>query len=224
MLRRHIFVFACTEEKTMDEYITVKKEASDFFIEKKSRFIGYCKPVKTEAEALEYISAIKKQNYDATHNVYAYIVQKENLKRFSDDGEPQGKAGIPVLDAMEKSGITDAVIVATRYFGGTMLGGGGLIRAYSHTASIAIEAACKITMRKCEICEIKCDYNLYGKINSIIPECGGIIDNTDFLENVVIGFHITGKERQTLDKKLSDISSGRLTSELIEEKYFEFIE
>ena len=125
------------------EYITVKEQGEDFFIEKKSKFIGHCKPVKTESEALEFISEIKSKHADANHNVYAYILRENGTQRFSDDSEPQGTAGIPVIDALKKANIVDVVVVATRYFGGTLLGGGGLIRAYSHTASIAVEAAKK---------------------------------------------------------------------------------
>ena len=119
------------------EYVTVEREAVDEFIEKKSRFIGSCRPVQTEEEALDFIAKLKSQYWDASHNVYAYILREGNIARFSDDGEPQGTAGIPVIDTLKKAGVVDAVVVATRYFGGILLGGGGLIRAYSHTASIA---------------------------------------------------------------------------------------
>lgn len=105
------------------EYITVRAEGADQFVEKKSRFIGSCRPASTEEEALEFISGLKTKYWDASHNVYAYILREGNIQRFSDDGEPQGTAGIPVIEAMKKSGVTDAVVVATRYFGGILLGG-----------------------------------------------------------------------------------------------------
>lgn len=207
----------------MNEYITVKYEASDFFIEKKSKFIGYCKPVETEEQALAYIESIKKKHYDASHNVSAYILRKDGLMRFSDDGEPQGKAGIPVLDSMKKAGITDAVIVATRYFGGTMLGGGGLIRAYSHTASIAVAAAQKITMKECLLLSLTVDYNAYGKVSLLIPECGGIIDDTGFAEAVTVQFHMPDSLKPAFDKKLSDLTNGRSAAIETGKKYFEFV-
>ena len=106
---------------TGESYKTIKNEAHEEYIVKKSRFIGHIKPVKTSEEALEFIQQISKKYWDATHNVYAYIIRDENIKRFSDDGEPQGTAGIPVLDVLEKSGLTDCVVVVTRYFGGIML-------------------------------------------------------------------------------------------------------
>ena len=204
------------------EYITVKNEASDFFFEKKSKFIGYCKPVQTEEEALAFVAALKKRHFDASHNVYAYILREGNLKRFSDDGEPQGKAGIPVLDAMEKSGVTDTVVVATRYFGGTLLGGGGLIRAYSHTASIALAAAGKVVMKSCLLRRLNCDYNQYGRVSALIPECGGVIDDTQFLEDVALQLHIVPEEQAAMQKKLSDLTNGKIEAEAIGENFFEF--
>lgn len=206
----------------MSKYITLQKESSDFFIEKKSRFIGYARPVSSEEDALAFIAEIKKKHYDATHNVYAYIIRENGLMRFSDDGEPQGTAGIPVLEAMKKSQLTDAVIVATRYFGGTMLGGGGLIRAYSHTASIAMAAAGKICMKECVVVSAFCDYTFYGRLNSLIPECGGSIENTLFMENVEIQFHIEPELLPGLEQKWADISNGQVQSEIIETNYFPF--
>jgi uncharacterized YigZ family protein len=124
----------------MDCFKTVKKESSEEYTVKKSRFIGYIKPVSSKQEALDFITEISKKNWDATHNVYAYVIREEGVKKFSDDGEPQGTAGMPVLDVIEKNGVTDVCIVVTRYFGGIMLGAGGLVRAYSHSASLALSA------------------------------------------------------------------------------------
>ena len=203
-------------------YITVEQEASDEFVEKKSRFIGYCCPVTTGEEAVAFIEAIKKKHWDATHNVPAYILREGGLMRFSDDGEPQGKAGIPVLDAMKKNNITDAAVVATRYFGGILLGGGGLIRAYSHTASIAIAAAKKIIRRECSIMMLNCDYHAYGRVNAVVPECGGIIDDTQFLDKVTLSFHISPTEIDKLQKKLMDATGGQTTAVEIEKQFFTF--
>lgn len=206
----------------MPEYITVKHEAADEFVEKKSRFIGYCCPVSTEKEALAFIDKIKKENADANHNVSAYILREGMTLRFFDDGEPQGKAGIPVLDAMQKNSITDAVIVATRYFGGIMLGGGGLIRAYSHTASIAIAAAEKIIRRQCSMMSLSCDYTAYGRVNAVVPQHGGIVDSTEFLENVDMTFHISQDEIPALQKALADATNGQVQAQEYDNKYFSF--
>uniref|UniRef100_UPI0040282D40 IMPACT family protein n=1 Tax=Eubacterium sp. TaxID=142586 RepID=UPI0040282D40 len=149
----------------MQEYKTVEKEASDFFIEKKSKFIGYAKPVKTQEDALEFISKIKSKHWDATHNVYAYVLRENNIQRYSDDGEPSGTAGVPVLDVMLKESLVDVCVVATRYFGGTLLGAGGLVRAYSHTSKIALEVAGIITMAQCSVMSAEVDYSFYDRLN-----------------------------------------------------------
>lgn len=204
------------------EYITVEAEGQDEFIERKSRFIGSCRPVKTEEEALAFIAALKTKYWDASHNVYAYILRESGVQRFSDDGEPQGTAGIPVLDTLKKAGVTDTVVVATRYFGGILLGGGGLIRAYSHTASIALAAAKKITMRECLLLSASCDYSSYGRVQGVIPETGGVIDDTEFLENVTLRFHLAPEELETLRKRLADATGGQCVLREEGKQFFAF--
>lgn len=204
------------------EYITVKEEGADEFIEKRSRFIGTCRPVKTEQEALDFIARMRTQYWDASHNVYAYILRETGTQRFSDDGEPQGTAGIPVIDTLKKSGVVDAVVVATRYFGGILLGGGGLIRAYSHTASLALGAARKITMRECLLLSTQCDYSLYGRAAAVIPECGGVVDDTQFLESVTLRFHIDPALLGALERRLADATGGKYALREEGRKFFEF--
>ncbi len=199
------------------EYKTIEKEACDEFIEKKSRFIGYIKPVTTKEEAVEYINQIKSKHWDATHNVYAYVLRDGQTRRYSDDGEPQGTAGIPVLDVLIKENVVDCVVVATRYFGGILLGGGGLVRAYSHTAKIAVDAGGVITMRLCAIMNVKCDYNFYGRLNSLVPEFGGVIDDTVFEEDVKMKFHIPSDIVGEFNAKLIDVSLGKVSAEKIGE-------
>lgn len=202
-----------------ESYRTVKKEANDEFVEKRSRFIGYCKPVSTEEEALEFISKIKTKHWDARHNVYAYCLRDGQIRRYSDDGEPQGTAGMPVLDVLVKSGLTDLVVVVTRYFGGILLGAGGLVRAYSHSAKIATEASEIVTMQNCIICTLKCDYNQYGKVSALIPQCNGFIDDSAFGSDVEITFHISPDNLDTLRKKLADATCGEVEPE---EQFKEF--
>lgn len=204
------------------EYLTVKEENSDQFVEKKSRFIGTCRPVKTEEEALEFIARMKSRYWDASHNVYAYILRENGVQRFSDDGEPQGTAGIPVMDTLKKAGVVDVAVVATRYFGGILLGGGGLIRAYSHTATIALAAARKVAMRECLLLELPCDYGFYGKAAGLIPECGGVVDDTQFLEQVTLRFHLEPQLLPALEKKLADSSSGRASVKQAGQRFFPF--
>ena len=195
------------------EYKTIGREACDEFIEKKSRFIGYIKPVETKDEAVDFINSIKSKHWDATHNVYAYVLRDGQTRRYSDDGEPQGTAGIPVLDVLLKENVTDCVVVATRYFGGILLGGGGLVRAYSHTAKIAVDAGGVVTMKLCAVMKAECDYNFYGKMNALIPDFGGIVDDTEFAENVVMKFRIPADSEDEFQKKLTDSSFGRFSAE-----------
>lgn len=207
----------------MAEYKTVRKNAQDQFVEKRSRFIGYACPVQTEQEALDFIASKKSEHWDASHNVYAYIL-RDGTMRFSDDGEPQGTAGMPVLDVLRKSGVTDVVTVATRYFGGILLGGGGLVRAYSHTASIALQAAQIITMRECLLLSLTCDYGQYGRVASLVLECGGVTDDTVFEEKVTVKFHLAPELLGAFRKKLADATNGQVDVTEDGKKFFEFEE
>lgn len=205
------------------EYITVRRQAADEFTEKRSRFIGSCRPVQTEREALDFIAGLKSKYWDASHNVYAYILRENNVQRFSDDGEPQGTAGIPVLETMKKAGVTDCVVVATRYFGGILLGGGGLVRAYGHTASLALAAGEKVTMRECLFCSVSCDYSLYGRVQGLIPDCGGVVDDSLFEADVALRFHIAPENLPALRTRLADATGGKCLP--VEEgcRFFEFL-
>ena len=206
--------------KKLAEHRTIAQAAQDEFVEKRSRFIGYARPVQTEEEATAFIAEMRSKHWDATHNVYAYILREGQIQRYSDDGEPQGTAGIPVLDVLQKSGVTDIVVVVTRYFGGILLGGGGLVRAYPHGASIALKAAGILTMRECLLLELSCDYGQYGRVGSLIPECGGVIDDTEFAEDVRIRFHMAPDLRSGFERKLADATNGQVTCLGEETRYF----
>ena len=202
-------------------YKTVKLSASDEFVEKRSRFIGYAKPVKTEEEAQEFIAKIKKEHWDARHNCYAYALKEGAVKRYSDDGEPQGTAGVPMLDVIEKNEVVDVCVVVTRYFGGVLLGTGGLVRAYTKGAKIALDAARVINMTVCSECEIKCSYNQYGKLNTLIMNSGGAVDDTAFADDVKMKFHIPADSVSALEKDLADATAGEVKIEITDEKYYE---
>ena len=204
----------------MAEYRTIAQAAQDEFVEKRSRFIGYARPVQTEEEAQAFIAEMKSRHWDATHNVYAYILREGNIQRYSDDGEPQGTAGIPTLDVLQKSHVTDVAVVVTRYFGGILLGGGGLVRAYSHGASIALKAAGIITMKECSLLMLSCDYSRYGRVSSLIPECGGIIDDPDFAGDVSLSFHMAPELMGSFARKLADATNGQVTFEECGSQYF----
>ncbi len=203
----------------MKEYTTVEHRYDEEYIINKSRFIGYCAPVTTQEEAVEFINEIRKRHSDATHNVYAYRIRTPEYSRYSDDGEPQGTAGVPVLDVILKNGITDVCVVVTRYFGGILLGAGGLVRAYSHSAKIAVEGARIITMSPCSVLKVQCDYGFYGRLSTLVPEFGGIIESTDFGENVTLVFRLPSKAEESFRNELTEASFGRVFAEKVGEKF-----
>lgn len=200
-----------------DSYKTLEKEAFDEYVVKRSRFIGYATPVTTEREALDFIERISKKHWDAKHNVYAYSLREGGIKRYSDDGEPQGTAGMPVLNVLLQEDITDCAVVVTRYFGGILLGGGGLVRAYSHTAKLGVDAAKIITLSKRTVCKINCDYTYYGKIETLIRDSGGVILDTVFEENVRIEYRIDKGTEDAFSEKLRDLTNGKTAFEIIGE-------
>ena len=204
----------------MAVYKTVELESSDEFIEQRSKFIGYVKPVQTEQQALDFINEKRQKHWDATHNVYAYVLREGNIQRYSDDGEPHGTAGVPTLDVIIKSGVTDVVVVVTRYFGGILLGAGGLVRAYTKGAKIALDAGNIITMESCYTAVLQCDYNQYGKISGLIPSNNGVIDNTNFTDKVEIEYHISPDNFMKFQKQLADTTCGTVETEIIDEKFF----
>ncbi len=204
------------------EYITVGQEGTDEFVERKSRFIGTCRPVETEEEALAFIARVKAKYWDASHNVYAYVLRQGGVGRFSDDGEPQGTAGIPVIETLKKAGVVDVAVVATRYFGGILLGGGGLIRAYSHTASIGLAAAQKVRMKECLVMEADCGYEQYGRVQGLVPENGGVVEDTEFLEKVRLRFYLEPERLEGLKRRLADATAGKAGLKEAGKKYVPF--
>lgn len=193
----------------MYNYKTVKKENNGEFIEKKSRFIGYACPVQTENAAIEFIKKIRSKHPDATHNVYAYKTRENNIQRYSDDGEPSGTAGIPVLDVILKENLTDICIVVTRYFGGTMLGAGGLVRAYSRGAKTAVDSAQRIEKSFCFEYSVNIDYSLLSKIRTEANAMGCIVGNTEYANDVTITCYVP-YGLCGFEERLVDISNGRV--------------
>lgn len=203
----------------MLEYKTVEKESVAEFTEKKSRFIGYVCPVKTAEEAQSFIAQVRSKNREATHNVPAYALLENNIQRCSDDGEPSGTAGVPVLDVILKSEVKDVCVVVTRYFGGVLLGAGGLVRAYSHASKIALDAGGIITMAPCVVLQVEADYSLYERIRIMLEENSANIEDCIFSDNVKIVFSIRDTRIDDISKKLTELSNGRYTFVKIGEKY-----
>ena len=200
-------------------YTTLQGEGSDEFEEKRSIFIGHAKHITSEDEAMEFIKAKKKEYSDATHNCWAYLLKGGIVARYSDDGEPQGTAGVPMLEAIRKSGVEDCVVVVTRYFGGILLGAGGLVRAYSHGTTIALNAAKIVTYERFVEMELGCSYSDYQKYSVILPTFGAIIDDTDFSDKVVIRFAVKETVADKLTLKITEMSGGRDTPEKTGERF-----
>lgn len=201
-------------------YKTLHEYGDDEIIIDKSTFIGYAKPIKTEEEAVEFINDIKKKHKDATHNVWAYTVgQNMNIQRYSDDGEPQGTAGIPTLEVIKKEDLRDVVVVVTRYFGGIKLGAGGLVRAYTKGAKIGIEAGKIIEKVMYQEVKVKIDYTQLGRVQNEIMNMGYFIKDTVYEDNVEIIVYSRIKELEAFTSKMIDITSATAEIVLGEEFY-----
>lgn len=204
----------------MSNYKTLHKFGVDEYIVEKSTFIGYAKPIKTEEEAVEFINEIKKKHKDATHNVWAYTIgENMNIQRYSDDGEPQGTAGIPTLEVIKKEDLRDVVVVVTRYFGGIKLGAGGLVRAYTKGAKVGIEAGIVIEKVKYSEVKIKIEYTQLGRIQNEIMNLGFKVKDTIYSEDVELIVYVRNEEAQSLMDRIIDITSGTADVSLGEEYY-----
>ena len=203
----------------MESYTTIQKHAEYEYEDRKSVFIGEALPVSDEKDALDFIAYIKKKYPDAKHHVYAYVLRENSIMRFSDDREPQGTAGMPVLDAIRKNGCTDTVIVVTRYFGGTLLGTGGLVKAYTSAATGALNAANIITYDVYTALKITVSYSDYQKITTTLAELGFRCDDTKYEDSVILHGKIIKNNLDTFVERLTETTSGRLAVEILGEKF-----
>jgi thymidylate synthase len=192
-------------------YFTIKNEVSSEFEEKKSIFIGHAKRVYSEEEAKNFINKIRNEHKEATHNVYAYVIgENMGIQRYSDDGEPQGTAGIPVLDVIKKNSVTDTVIVVTRYFGGILLGAGGLVRAYSKGAALAIKKSGIVEKVKGCSLNIEIDYDMLGKVQYNLNQNLWHIENINYSDKVNIKIYCEIKDLNKIKNSIIEITSGRV--------------
>lgn len=205
----------------MQEYTTIDGSFEAEYIEKHSRFIAVAFHCESESQASEIIAAQKSKYWDARHNVYAYVLQ-DGAARFSDDGEPHGTAGMPVLDVIKGSGITNVLIVVTRYFGGILLGTGGLVRAYSTSARDALAGAKKVLM--CECCEyiINCDYGNFDRLTRLISDLGGMIKNTEFTDRVTVSVMFKCIDTSAFLDKLCETFASKIEAKLKNTLFFPF--
>ena len=193
----------------MEEYRTIRRTAVGEYEEKKSRFIAAAAPAATEAEALAFLDGVRRANRTARHNVYAYLLREGGRTRYSDDGEPAKTAGAPVLEVITHSGLTDLIIVVTRYFGGVLLGTGGLVRAYTAAARAALDAAETVTVQPAVRCAVTVDYPLYERAAALIAGAGGVLEPPVFTDRVGLCWQMrAGAEGPLLDS-LRELTRGR---------------
>lgn len=202
-----------------DIYKTVGQESETLLIEKKSKFISHVMPVATEEDAIAYLNKVRSTYPDATHNVYAYIIDENNIFRYSDDGEPGGTAGMPVLDTIRNMGLVDVVVVITRYFGGTLLGTGGLVRAYSGSAKQGLIASGVIERTMCNIVSVKTDYDLVGKLQYSFANGGYTVVDTVYENDVTFFIASPKADTDRLIRELVELTNGRAVIETVAEKY-----
>lgn len=192
----------------MTEYYIPTRAAESEFVEKRSRFIGYIKPVETEAEARAFVEKIKKRHYDARHNCWCYLLREGGVVRYSDDGEPQGTAGQPMLGVFEKEGITDLVCVVTRYFGGILLGTGGLLRAYTKGAKDALDAAGVSVVRRWVRQLVPCTYSLYERLKQETERFGAVIEDTEYSADIVLTVLVPEEQSDAYAARILDFTAG----------------
>ncbi|MBM7645048.1 putative YigZ family protein [Scopulibacillus daqui] len=191
-------------------YYTVKNAADNEIIIQNSRFIAQIKRVETEDEAQNEINRINKIHWKANHNCYAYVIgENQHIQKASDDGEPSGTAGVPILDVLKKKGLRDTLVVVTRYFGGTKLGAGGLIRAYSKATSEGLKASGIVERIPMNIMRITFDYTLLGQIENELRQSAYIIKNMDYGENVSIDVYATQEKTDDFVEWITNLSNGK---------------
>ncbi len=204
------------------EYKTIEGRSESSFTEKKSEFIGYLCHTETEESAVEFIEKIRSAHRKATHNCYAYIIRENGVQRHSDDGEPSGTAGVPIYEVLKKEGLTDVCCVVTRYFGGVLLGAGGLVRAYTRAAKDAVSAAAIKNMAAAQKLNITVDYSFYGKISCILPEFGVKTENEEFSDDVKISVYVKEEILNDFIKALNDTCSGKVVVEYSQKINYNF--
>ena len=200
----------------VEKRVTLAREAHAEMEERKSVFIGHARPVTSEEEARAFIDEIRHQYADATHNVYAYLLNGGAVARYSDDGEPHGTSGVPTLNVLKMSGAMDLVVVVTRYFGGILLGAGGLVRAYSAAAKLAIDEAGLAVFEPWNIVGFTCSYSDYQKITAGLPKTGAMEEDADFGEDVTVTAAVKVEDTGALMTWISETTGGRSAVEILD--------
>lgn len=202
----------------MKAYFTLEKEGFATLTEKRSEFLAYAKPVTTEAEAMAFVEQIRKKYPDARHTVFAYFLSNGGM-RYSDDGEPQGSAGMPVLDIIRKGGFTDAVITVTRYFGGILLGTGGLVRAYSGAAKLAVAEAGIVELIPYDLVRFSVDYSMYQRVLYELKNYLATEENTEFGAEVTLTLALPTEYTRPLQERLIALTNGKVSGEIVGSRF-----
>ncbi len=205
----------------MDEYLVPSGASETEFLEKHSRFIGRIWLTQTEEEAIARIRQMREQHWDATHNVYAYII-RGGATRYSDDGEPQGTAGMPVLEVLRREELYNVTCVVTRYFGGVLLGAGGLVRAYAKSAKLAVDAAGISIRRVWDRLLLPCPYRLYEQVKLAVESFEGLVEDAQFGADVQLTLLLPQTATSAFEQRLTDLSGGQLRPEALGQEYRAF--
>ena len=195
----------------MTEYLIPSGAGEAELTEKRSRFLGHVRPVETEDEARAFIAEMKKQFHDARHNCWCYLI-REGAERYTDDGEPQGSAGIPMLEVFRRAGVTNVVCVVTRYFGGVLLGTGGLLRAYTKSAKDALADAGISAVRRWVCADVTCSYALLERVKNAAAALSGAVDGMDYGADVTLHLLLPEEAQAVFETQLRDLSSGAATA------------
>jgi uncharacterized YigZ family protein len=194
----------------MTEYYVPTAPSEAEFVEKRSRFIGHVQPVETEEDARAFVEQMKKRYHDARHNCWCYLLREGGIVRYSDDGEPQGTAGQPMLGVFEKEGVTNLVCVVTRYFGGVLLGAGGLVRAYTRSAKDALDAAGVSVVRRWVRVLVPCSYSLFERVRLETEQFGGVIEETEYAADILLTVLVPEEKAEDYSAHLLDLSAGAI--------------
>jgi len=203
----------------MDSYMVPFAMGEAELVEKRSRFIGQVWRVESEEEARARIEETRKRHYDARHNCWCYVLREGGVLRYSDDGEPQGTAGQPMLNVFLREEVANVCCVVTRYFGGILLGAGGLTRAYGSAAKLALDAAGVCRMRLWATLAVPCTYPLYERMRLLVEQGGGVVADTDFGADVVLHVTLPAEDVAAFQEKVTELSAGQIEPLLVEERF-----
>ena len=203
----------------MTEYYIPTEAAEAELVEKRSRFIGQVRPVETEEEARAFVEQVKKKHYDARHNCWCYRLRDGGVERYSDDGEPQGTAGQPMLNVFQREEVTNVVCVVTRYFGGVLLGAGGLVRAYTQSAKDALDAAGVSVVRRWVEAAVPCPYSFFDRVKLEVEAHGGVLGETEYAADVTVHALLPEGQVETFSARMTELTAGGTEVQILGEAF-----